>query len=272
MQRLLEAPRPGTCPPRQTQVLQKQAKRSGRVLINFSGSPAVAERIHVVVLLRDTELLVRTPEHIEYAYARERLVQYERLEQSRGKYRLRLRFHGDRQPVPLDLVFHHPAMREVFLRAVLTWSGNFGLMLPASLLPHAPSGAFRIQIRVTSASRPTWPATAADWGLPRATEHPPALVALVLPDSGTSGRRFGLAALPNDLDTDGLYRCVAARALPRGGAALALLVRIDAADAVAEVFESSVAAENSLSGLVAIGLRIYGTGICFLGGRPKRPQ
>ncbi|KAK4532152.1 hypothetical protein CCYA_CCYA11G3009 [Cyanidiococcus yangmingshanensis] len=225
------------------------------------------ERIHVVVLLRDTELLVRTPEHIEYAYARERLVQYERLEQSRGKYRLRLRFHGDRQPVPLDLVFHHPAMREVFLRAVLTWSGNFGLMLPASLLPHAPSGAFRIQIRVASASRPTWPATAADWGLPRATEHPPALVALVLPDSGTSGRRFGLAALPNDLDTDGLYRCVAARALPRGGAALALLVRIDAADAVAEVFESSVAAENSLSGLVAIGLRIYGTGICFLGGR-----
>jgi hypothetical protein len=225
------------------------------------------ERIHVVVLLRDTELVVRTPEHMEYAYTRQRLAQYERPEQSRAKYRLRLRFQDDRQPVPLDLVFQHPAMREVFLRAVLTWAGNFGLTLPASLLPHAPAGSFRIQVRVASADRPTWPATVADWGLPRATEHPPALIALVLPDSGSSGRRFGLAAVPNDLDNDGLYRCVAARALPRGGAALALLVRLDAADAVAEVFESSVAAENSLSGLVAIGLRLYGTGVCILGGR-----
>eukprot|EP00166_Cyanidium_caldarium_P004363 ctg_4603.g426 len=32
---------------------------------------------------------------------------------------------------------------------------------------------------------------------------------------------------------------------------MAVLVRIDAADAVSEVRESSVAAENSLSGLVA---------------------
>lgn len=225
------------------------------------------ERIHVMVLLRDRDLVVRTPEHIEYSYPRQSLVQYERTEQHRGRYRLRLLFRGEQQPMPLDLVFPHPALREVFLRALLTWAGNYGLMVPASLLPHAPAGAFRIQIRVASASKPTWPATAADWGLPGPADQPPTVIALVLPDSGASGRRFGLAALPLDIEAHGLYRCAAARALPRGGAALAVLVRIDAADTVAEVSESSVAAEHGPSGLVAIGLRLYGTSVCFVGGR-----
>ena len=224
------------------------------------------ERVHVVIHLKSAELAVRTAEHLEYDYRRDSLVQYEKESSRRIKHRLRLFFSGAHQPSPLDLQFHAAAARELFLRTLITWSGSYALAIPPSLLPHAPAGAFRVQVRVASVGQSIWPATAADWGLPQSSKNLPTVVALVLPDSGPAGRRFGLAALPRDLDADGLYRCVAARALPQGGAAMAVLVRIDAADAVAEVRESSVAAENSLSGLVAVSLRMYGTALCFCGG------
>ncbi|GJD08739.1 Phosphatidylinositide phosphatase SAC2 [Galdieria sulphuraria] len=258
------------------------------------------DKQYVMVELREQGMVLTSPEGIHYEYPRKSFLQWSKRLSTSGKARLRLWFDESVCPEsltianPLDLHFHKggPAARERFLRALVSWSDL-----------SIPGYGQRIRVRIFSTSNEA-PSSFSEWGIPSYEEHihpnysnDIEILCLIVPSPGPNSRKYGLAAVPLDMDTFG-YHLVSAIAADRiWGPSMAVFVKGNISKGlIMEVnehaYRSSMMSKathvmnsdinnnnnirldrtNSHNGGVAIGLEVSGVALCFVGVHVQGPR
>ncbi|GJQ12754.1 hypothetical protein GpartN1_g4545.t1 [Galdieria partita] len=259
------------------------------------------DKQYVMVELREQGMVVTSPEGIHYEYPRKSFLQWSKRLSTSGKARLRLWFdesvYPESLPIanPLDLHFHKggPAARERFLRALVSWSDL-----------SIPGYGQRIRVRVFSTCHEA-PSSLSEWNIPYYDEqfhsdeshsNDIEVLCLVVPSPGPNSRKYGLAAVPLDMDTFG-YRLISAIAADRIlGPAMAVFVKGNISKGlIMEVnehaYRSSMTSRSSLmnphsdiynntrldksnshNGGVAICLEVSGVALCFVGVHVEGPR
>lgn len=249
---------------------------------NVQRLSAGGDKQYVMIELREQGMVVTSPEGIHYEYPRKSFLQWSKRLSTSGKARIRLWFDESLYPQslpianPLDLHFHKggPAARERFLRALVTWSD---LCIPGY--------GQRLRVKVFSTSHEA-PSSFSDWGIaqePPSTAHSDdiEMLCLIVSSPGPNSRKYGLAAVPLDMDTFG-YHLISAIAADRiFGPAMAVFVKGTISkglimevnehayrSSITSSLHSSHADNNKTSpanGGVAISLEVSGVALCFVG-------
>ncbi|KAK4522844.1 hypothetical protein GAYE_PCTG30G0734 [Galdieria yellowstonensis] len=250
------------------------------------------DKQYVMVELREQGMVVTSPESIHYEYPRKSFLQWSKRLSTSGKARLRLWFDESLYPEslpianPLDLHFHKggPAARERFLRALVSWSDL-----------SIPNYGERVRVRIFATSHEA-PLSFSDWGIPDLSEDSShrsdiEILCLIVPIPGPNSRKYGLAAVPLDMETFG-YRLISAVAADRKlGPAMAVFIKGNISKGlVMEVNEHAyrstsnpvVATQthsgsrnpvfNGHNGGVAISLEVSGVALGFVGVHVQGPR
>eukprot|EP00871_Galdieria_phlegrea_P005767 jgi/Galph1/678/GphlegSOOS_G5384.1 len=240
------------------------------------------DKQYVVIELREEAMILIITDGIRYVYPRGSLFSWSKRLSTSGKARLRLWFDEFRFPSfpavasSLDLHFHKggPAARERFLRALVTWSD---LMIPGY--------GQRVRVRMLSTPHEA-PVSLADWGLDYLEERKSGahsygdtcdieILCLLVPQPGSLARKYGLAAVPMDIESFG-YELISAVAAHRvDGPAMAVFMKgnAQAFNIIMEVNEHAYRCSNKpCNGGVGISMEVCGVSLCFVGVHCQGPR